>query len=159
MNDRVKRFSLVIVQRTMLTDVLDLESRVNLLKRKPSTLKLKISLRPGAKLSEQFSNSRDCYKVVETDNVLSYVVSSGGTRGVASICPLYSAFIHIKVGVTWHVVSSHERGDRLNDYTYQADYQGCTLAAIAAQAIAALEERRAVQQVVKQVVAKKRRSA
>lgn len=126
------------------------------MKRKYSTKNLQIALRPGAKLSAYFKNCRDHYKVVETDNVLSYVVSMGGGRGAATIYPLYSATTHIKVGATWHMVSSYEQGDRLNDYTFQTDYQGCTLAMIASQAIAALEERRAVPQPVKQTLSKKR---
>jgi len=113
-------------------------------------------LQPGAELSSHFNNRRDCYKVVERGHVLSYVVSPGGGRGVASIYPLYGAFIHVKVGGTWHMLSSYEPGDRLNDYTYDSDYQGCTLATIAAQAIAALEERRVVQQPVKSVTPKRR---
>jgi hypothetical protein len=113
--------------------------------------KLKIDLRPGAKLSEHFSNRRDCYKVVEFDNVLSYVVSGGGRESAAAIWPLYRADIHVKVGKTWHIISSYEQGDRLNDYTFHVDYEGCTFATIAAQAIRALEERRHVQQLVKHV--------
>ena len=127
------------------------------MKQKLSARGLGIVLQPGAALSTHFNNRRDCYKVVERGNVLSYVVSPGGVRGVATIYPLYSAFIHVKVGGTWHMLSSYEQGDRLNDYTYHADYQGCTLATIASQAIAALEERRAVQQPVKQVAPKRGR--
>ena len=114
-------------------------------------------LRPGAELSAHFKNRRDCYKIVERENVLSYVVSPGGGRGVATIYPLYSAFIHVKVGGIWHMLSSYEQGDRLNDYTFQVDYQGCTLATIASQAIAALEERRIVHQPVKHAAPKRGR--
>ena len=121
-------------------------------------MKFKIDLRPGAKLSDQFSNRRDCYKVVEVDNVLGYVVSSGGRESAAAIYPLYRADIHMKAGKTWHIVSSHEQGDRLNDYTFHTDYEGCTFATIASQSIRALEERRAVQQLVKQAQAKKARA-
>lgn len=125
--------------------------------RKHSAKSLKIDLRPGAELSAHFNNRQDCYKVVETGSVLGYVVSSGGGRGgAATIYPLYSAFIHVKVGKTWYIVSSYEQGARLNEYTFLADYQGCTLAMIASQAIAALEERRAVQQPLKQAPPKKR---
>ena len=121
------------------------------------TAKLKIDLRPGTKLSEHFSNRRDCYKVVEVDNVLGYVVSGGGRESAAAIYPLYRADIFMKVGKTLHVVPSHEQGERLNDYTFHTDYEGCTFATIASQAIRALEERRHVQQLVKQAKAKKRR--
>jgi len=121
------------------------------------TTKFKIDLRPGTKLSERFSNRRDCYKVVETDNVLGYVVSSGGRESAAAIYPLYRADLHVKVGKTWHIVSSYEQGERLNAYTFHEDYEGCTFATIASQAIAALVERRHVQQLVKQAGAKKRR--
>lgn len=116
---------------------------------------LKIDLRPGSKLSEHFNNRRDCYKIVEVDNVLGYIVSSGGRESAAAIYPLYRADIHVKVGKTWHLVSSYEQGDRLNDYTFHTDYEGCTFATIASQAIRALEERRAVQQLVKQAKSKK----
>ena len=120
-------------------------------------MKLKIDLRPGTKLSDHFSNRRDCYKVVE-DYVLGYVVSGGGRESAAAIYPLYRADIHVKVGKTWHFVSSYEQGDRLNDYSFHTDYEGCTFATIASQAIRALEERRAVQQLVEQAKAKKPRA-
>jgi len=120
-------------------------------------VKLKIDLRPGTKLSDHYANRRACYKVVETDNVLGYVVSSGGRESAAAIYPLYRADIHMKVGKTHHIVSSYEQGERLNDFTFQDDYEGCTFATIASQAIAALVERRHVQQLVKQAGAKKRR--
>jgi len=55
------------------------------------------------------------------------------------------------------MISSYEQGDRLNAYTFHEDYEGCTFATIASQAIRALEERRHVQQLVKQVGAKNRR--
>ncbi len=103
--------------------------------------KLKIDLRPGTKLSEHFANRRDCYKVVEIDNVLGYVVSGGGRGSSAYIYPLYRADIHVKAGKTWHIVSSYEQGDRLNAFTFYEDYEGCTFATIAAQAIQALDER------------------
>lgn len=119
-------------------------------------MKLKINLRPGTKLSEHFVNRRDCYKIVEIDHVLGYVVSGGGRESAAAIYPLYRADIHVKAGKTWHLVSSYEQGDRLNDYTFHADYEGCTFATIASQAIAALEERRRVQQLVKAKKPKKR---
>jgi hypothetical protein len=119
--------------------------------------KLKIELPPGTKLSERFDNRRDCYKVVETDSVLGYVVSRGGAGTAAAVYPLYRADLHMKVGTTWHLVSSYEQGDRLNDYTFDADYQGCTLATIASQAISALEERRYVQQRAKLPQTKKSR--
>ena len=120
-------------------------------------MKLKIDLRAGTKLSEHFSNRRDCYKVVEIDNVLGYVVSSGGRESAAAIYPLYRADMHVKVGKTWHIVSSYEQGDRLNDYTFHVDYEGCTFATIASQAIRALEERRHVRELVKQHQTKKPR--
>lgn len=107
---------------------------------------LKIDLRPGTKLSDQFNNQRDCYKVVEIDYVLGYVVSGGGRESAAAVYPLYRADIHIKAGRTWHIVSSYEQGERLNDYTFHGDYEGCTFATIASQAINALIERRSVQQ-------------
>ena len=117
-------------------------------------MKLKIDLRPGTKLSEHFANRRDCYKVVEVDNVMGYVVSSGGRQSAATIYPLYRADIHMKAGKTWHIVSSYEQGERLNDYTFHTDYEGCTFATIASQAITALQHRRDCQQLVKQVVKK-----
>lgn len=120
-------------------------------------MKFKIDLRPGTKLSEHYTNRRDCFKVVEVDNVLGYVVSGGGRDSAAAIYPLYRADIHIKAGKTWHIVSSYEQGDRLNDYTFHTDYEGCTFATIASQAIAALQERRHVQELVKQAKAKKKR--
>lgn len=120
-------------------------------------MKFKIELRPGTKLSDHFANRRDCYKVVEVDNVLGYVVSSWGRESAAAIYPLYRADIFMKVGKTLHVVSSHEQGARLNDFTFHTDYEGCTFATIASQAIRALEERRHVQQLVKEAEAKKRR--
>lgn len=120
------------------------------MRRKTSQLKVKIDLRPGAKLSARFDNRQTCYKVVETGNVLGYVVSSGSPVGTAAIYPLYNAFVHVKVGAVWHMVSSYEQGDRLNDYSFQADYQGCALAMIAAQAVTALEARRLTQRPLKQ---------
>lgn len=117
----------------------------------------KIDLRAGTKLSDHFTNRRDCYKVVEIDNVLGYVVSSGGRESAAAIYPLYRADIHVKAGKTWHLVSSYEQGDRLNDYTFHTDYEGCTFATIASQAIRALEERQAVRQLVEKANAKKQR--
>lgn len=115
-------------------------------------MKLKIDLRPGTKLSEHFNNRHDCYKVVEVDHVFGYVVPGGGRDSVASIYPLYRADIHVKAGKTWHIVSSYEQGDRLNDYTFHTDYEGCTFAMIASQSINALLER----QRIKQADAKKR---
>jgi hypothetical protein len=103
--------------------------------------KLKIDLRPGTKLSERFTNRRDCYKVVEVDKVLGYVVSGGGRGSAAYVYPLYYADIHVKAGKTWHLVSSYEQGERLNAYTFDEDYEGCTFATIAYQALSALEER------------------
>lgn len=120
-------------------------------------MKLKIDLRPGTKLSEHFANRRDCYKVVEVDNVMGYVVSSGGRQSAATIYPLYRADIHMKAGKTWHIVSSYEQGERLNDYTFHTDYEGCTFATIASQAITALQHRRDCQQLVKQAAQKKKR--
>lgn len=121
-----------------------------------TVMKLKIDLLPGTKLSETFNNHRDCYKIVELDKVFGYVVLRGG-QSTAAIYPLYRADIHVKAGKTWHLVSSYEQGERLNGYTFHDDYEGCTLGTIAAQAIAALEERRHVKQLVKQTEAKKRR--
>lgn len=120
-------------------------------------MKLKIDLRPGTKLSDHFYNRSDCYKVVETDNVIGYDVSSGGPQSAAAIYPLYRADIHVKAGKTWHLVSSYERGERLNDFTFHTDYEGCTFAMIAAQAVAALQQRRRVQP-VKQAKAKSKKS-
>lgn len=120
-------------------------------------MKLKIDLRAGTKLSDHFTNRHDCYKVVETDNVLGFVVSSGGRGSAAAVYPLYRADIHMKLGKTWHIVSSYEQGDRLNDYTFHTDYEGCTFATIAAQSIAALVERARVRELAKKVVAKARR--
>ncbi len=117
----------------------------------------KIDLRPGTKLSEHFTNRRDCFKVVEVDNVLGYIVSSGGRESAAAIYPLYRADIHVKAGKTWHLVSSYEQGERLNDYTFHTDYEGCTFATIASQAIRALEERQAVRQLVEKTKAQKTR--
>lgn len=117
----------------------------------------KIDLRPGTKLSEHFANRRDCYKVVEVDNVLGYVVSGGGRDSAAYIYPLCRADIHMKVGKTWHFVSAYEQGDRLNAYTFTEDYEGCTFATIASQAIRALEERRHTRELAKKPVAKPRR--
>lgn len=120
------------------------------------TTKSKIDLRPGSKLSDHFNNRRDCYKVVEVDNVLGYVVSGGGRESAAAIYPLYRADIHVKAGKTWHLVTSYEQGERLNAYTFHEDYEGCTFAMIASQAIAALQERRHVQELVTQAKAKKK---
>lgn len=119
-------------------------------------MKPKFGLRPGTKLSEHYNNRNDCYKVVETDHVFAYVVSGGGRDSVAAIYPLYRADIHIKAGKTWHIVSSYEQGDRLNDYTFQTDYEGCTFALIASQSVNALLERQRAQQIVKQADANKR---
>ena len=113
-------------------------------------MKFKIDLRTGTKLSEHYNNRRDSYKVVEVDNVLGYVVSGGSRGGAAGIYPLYRADLHVKVGKTWHIVSSYEQGTRLNDYTFHTDYEGCTFATIAAQAIAALQERQHVQALTRQ---------
>jgi hypothetical protein len=121
-------------------------------------MKLKIDLRPGTRLSEHFSNRRDCYKVVEVDNVLGYVVLSGGRQSAAAIYPLYRADIYVKAGKIWHIVSSYEQGDRLNDHTFHTDYEGCTFATIATQSIAALQERRRhVKELEKQSATRKRR--
>jgi len=116
----------------------------------------KIDLRPGTKLSEHFTNRRDCYKVVEVDNVLGYVVSGGGRDSAAHIYPLYHADIHIKAGKTWRLVSSYEQGDRFNAFTFHTDYEGCTFASIASQAIRALEDRRHVRELSKKAAAAKR---
>ena len=116
---------------------------------------LKINLRPGSKLSEHFTNRRDCYKVVEIDNVLGYVVSSGGRESAAYVYPLYRADIHVKVGKTWHIVSSYEQGERLNDYTFYMDYEGCTFATIASQAISALQERHRLKQLAPKAASSK----
>lgn len=120
-------------------------------------MKLKIDLRPGTKLSDHFTNRRDCYKVVEVDNVLGYVVSNGGRESAAAIYPLYRADIFVKAGKTWHIVSSYEQGDRLNDYTFHTDYEGCTFATIASQAIRALEERQHLRKLATQSKSKSRR--
>jgi hypothetical protein len=104
--------------------------------------KWKIDLRPGTKLSEQFHNRHDCFKVVE-DSVLGYVVTRGNRDATASVWPIYRADVHTKVGKVWHITSSYEQGDRLNDYSFYTDYEGCTFATIASQAISALEERAA----------------
>jgi hypothetical protein len=112
-------------------------------------MKLKIDLRPGTKLSESYSNSPDNYKIVEVDNVLGYSVSRGGPGSAASVRPIYRADIHVKVGKTWHMVSSYETGERLNGFTFYDDYEGCTFATIASQAVSALEERQRVQQLAK----------
>lgn len=120
-------------------------------------MKFKIDLRPGSKLSEHFTNRRDCYKVVEVDNVLGYVVSSGGHKGAAAVYPLYRADIHVKAGKTWLIHSSYEQGDRLNDYTFHTDYEGCTFATIASQAIRALEERKHLRKLAEQAATKSRR--
>lgn len=105
------------------------------------TRKIKITLRPGEHLSEGYANSRNNFKVVETGYVLGYVVSGGGRASAAAIYPLYRATIHIKIGKVWHIVSSYEQGDRLNDYSFQEDLEGCALATIASQAVGALVER------------------
>lgn len=120
-------------------------------------MKLKIDLRPGSKLSDHFTNRRDCFKVVEVDNVLGYVVTPGGRDSAAAIYPLYRADMHVKVGKTWHIVSSYEQGERLNDYTFHTDYEGCTFATIASQAIRALEERHHLRKLAKQSETKSRR--
>jgi hypothetical protein len=127
-------------------------------KQRSTTMKLKLELRPGTKLSDRFDNRRDCYKVVETDNVFGYIVLSGGPESTAVVYPLYRADLHMKVGKTWHFVTSYEQGDRLND-TFQADYEGCTFATIASQAIRALEERRHLQQLAKQRATVEQREA
>lgn len=106
---------------------------------------LKIRLGPGEKLSAALANSRSCYKVIETDRVLGYAVSPGGPGSTPAVYPLYSAVIHMRVAGSWHLVMSHERGDRYNGFTYDEDSQGCTFAAIAAQAVSALETRSSVQ--------------
>lgn len=111
--------------------------------------KFKIELRPGTKLSESYSNDPDNYKVVEADNVLGYRVSRGGPGSAAAVHPIYRADIHVRVGKTWHMVSSYETGARLNGFTFHEDYEGCTFATIAAQAVNALEERQRVQQLAK----------
>jgi hypothetical protein len=118
-------------------------------------VKPKFGLFPGARLSDHFTNRRDCYKVVEVDNVLGYIVSSGGPGNTAAIYPLYRASIYVKGGRTWHIVTSYEQGKRLNDFTFHTDHEGCTFATIAAQAIRALEERKHVQPRVKQARAEK----
>lgn len=108
------------------------------------TRKIKIALRPGEILAEGYANRRDNYKVVETEYALGYVVSGGGRESAAAIYPIYRATIHIKVGKTWHVVSSYEQGQRLNDFSFQEDLEGCSLASIAAQAVGALVERQRI---------------
>jgi hypothetical protein len=118
--------------------------------------KFKIDLRPGTKLSESYPNRHDSFKVVEIDNVLGYVVTGGGRESAALVWPLYRADIHVKAGKTWHIISSYEQGDRLNDYSFHADYEGCTFATIASQSIRALEERRHVRAIMKK--AEKKRS-
>ena len=120
---------------------------------------LKINLRSGSKLSEHFTNRRDCYKIVETDHVMGYVVLRGGPKGAAAIYPLYRADIHIKGEKTWHIVSSYEQGERLNDYTFIEDYAGCTFATIAAQAISALEERSYVKKRAAQALASTKKTS
>jgi hypothetical protein len=106
-------------------------------------MKPKIHLRPGAKLSEIYASDKNHFKVVETDHPIAYVVSGGGKAAAATVYPLYRADVHLKIGKTWHIVSSYEQGERLNDFTFHADYEGCTFALIACQAINALEDRKA----------------
>lgn len=121
--------------------------------KRKSKERFEVALRPGAKLSTTFANSRDCFKVVE-DDVLGYVVSPGGRDSTATIWPLYRADVHVKAGKAWTIVSSYDLGDRLNGYTYHVDYEGCTFASMASMALRALEERRAVAELVE--LAKKR---
>jgi hypothetical protein len=104
-------------------------------------MKPQIHLRKGTVLSTRYTNSRDCFKMVETDHVLGYIVSGGGREAAATIYPLYRADVHIKAGKTWHIVSSYEQGDRMTGYTFHEDYEGCTFSTIAFQAINALENR------------------
>lgn len=109
----------------------------------------KPGLRPGVKLSAGYANSRDHYKVVEPDNVLAYIVSGGGRQSAARIYPIYRADIFYatmrkhkgKLVKVQGVSSSYEQGAALNGFTFFDDYEGCTFATIAFQAINALEER------------------
>src|ERR1700731_4896493 len=101
-------------------------------------MKLKIDLRSGTKLSEKYSNTPHNYKIVEVDNVLGYSVTSGGSGAVAAVRPIYRADLHMKVRKIWHIISSYEMGDRLNDYTFYEDPEGCAFAMIASQALSGL---------------------
>jgi hypothetical protein len=121
--------------------------------------KFKIALRPGTKLSESYGNGPDNYKVVEVDNVLGYIVSRGGPGSAAAVHPIRRADIHVRVGKTWHTVSSYETGARLNGFTFHDDYEGCTFATIASHAVNALEERQRVQQLAKPAAKKSRARA
>lgn len=75
-------------------------------------MKLKIDLRPGTKLSEHFSNRQDCYKVVEVDHILGYVVSGGGRESAASI-HAYTVACHAErldvVSRTWQKIRRPSR--------------------------------------------------
>jgi hypothetical protein len=110
-----------------------------------------IELRNGCRLSKSFNNTRDRYKVVSEDNVLSYMVLPSGRGSTAKIIPLYRADIFHKVKIrgksTWIITSSFEYGRALNGHTFDDDNEGCTLATIAAQAINALENRASARQV------------
>ncbi len=118
--------------------------------------KFKIALRPGTQLSSHFNNGRNCYKIVEINNVLGYIVMGGGRESAPALYPLYRADVHIKTGKSWHFVSTYEQGERLNDYTFLTDPEGCAFALIASQAVRALEERKRVLKLGKQPATGKR---
>jgi hypothetical protein len=100
----------------------------------------KIALREGSALSQSFANTRNCYKVVETDHVFAHIVL-GYNNGTAIVRPLYRADIHVRVGKIWHVMTSYEHGDPLNVASHYEDLEGSALAAVAWRAISALDER------------------
>lgn len=101
----------------------------------------KPELREGCKLSDSYANSRNNYKVVETDYILGFLISGGGRGSAAGITPIYRADIHIREKGRWHIVASYETGERLNGYSFHDDYEGCTFATIAWNSTNALVNR------------------
>ena len=98
-----------------------------------------IGLVGDAKLSEQYNNRRNNYKIVE-DYVFGFHVASGGTP--VRIAPIYRATIYHKVGTTLHCTTSHEVGPYLNPpraIDEEPDTDADALAYLAATALGSLE--------------------
>jgi hypothetical protein len=108
-----------------------------------------VELREGCEFSKHFDNRPLSYKVVEVGNILAYVILGGGRESGARITPLYRADVHKKIGKVWHITSSFEYGEALNEPNYHIDYEGCSLASIARQAVSALEHRAHMSELVK----------
>lgn len=93
-------------------------------KRKPKlTLKsLGLVERPGFILDDMFANSRTCFRVVDTTNILGYYFVGDGHRSPVRIAPIYRAIIYARPsGALTSMYESHVIGGYLNSLTTSID--------------------------------------